>query len=343
MGGGGGGAGATGAVNPNSIATGIVYVGKESIKSLTNTAQKMGLDALLVFNVKANSKNNVVRTDTFAVLVDVASGKELFKTRVLNNVDIMKKEDKGMDMVDQAVSSLFNDIDLKYKTAPLADQLTADYITTRVAALQAERSQSALPLLSELRLYHSKGLLDDAKLLDVFTYYLRTAAPQLISGTPEERKKAIERELPKEHTRVTFVKAETPVAAPAPSAAASSSTGGTPVAVATPPAVEGSVSFSKDIVPIFVQHCKGCHVQTNAPKGGLDMNTFASIIRGGKSGAMIKPGDPAGSSLVERIKRQGRGQMPPMDPRVSAEAIEKIETWIREGAKFDGADQNAKL
>lgn len=352
MGGGGGGGGPTGANNPNSIATGITYVGNDSIKSLLSSAQKMGLDAMIVFDVKANSKAGVVRTDTFMVLVDVASGKEL-KSKTLNNVDIMKKEEKGETLVEQTVKAFFNDIDLKYKTAVLGDQLTAEYVAKRVAALQSEKAQSTLPMFAEFRLYHAKGLLDDAKLLELYSAYLRTNAPLLISGTPEERKKAIENQLPKEHTRVTFAKSDAPAAA-APAAGAAPSPAGTPaagapaagatqIAAATPAATTTTVSFTKDIAPIFVQNCKGCHVQSGQPKGGLDMNTFASIMRGGRAGAMIKPGDPSNSLLMQRLKQQGRGQMPPMGARVSDEAIGKIETWIREGATFDGADQAAKL
>ncbi|HBL43299.1 MAG TPA: hypothetical protein DDZ90_07885, partial [Planctomycetaceae bacterium] len=50
-------------------------------------------------------------------------------------------------------------------------------------------------------------------------------------------------------------------------------------------------------------------------EASLDLRTKASILKGGKSGPAIKPGDPSGSLLIKRIHA---GEMPPPRKLVSA-------------------------
>ncbi len=99
-----------------------------------------------------------------------------------------------------------------------------------------------------------------------------------------------------------------------------------------------SVSFANDIAPLLVENCSGCHVDVrNNARGGLNMTTFRQLIRGGDTGAMLKPGAAKDSLLVKKLLGTGGGnRMPQGRNPLNEKAIQLVTTWIDEGAKFDG-------
>lgn len=112
----------------------------------------------------------------------------------------------------------------------------------------------------------------------------------------------------------------------------------------TPAPTNGEVSFALHIAPLLIKNCSGCHVNANNVRGGLNMTTFANMMNGGDNGEIIKPGDGAGSLLVQKLKGMGGGQqMPVGSPPLTAANIEKFEKWINAGAKFDGAQPTDTL
>jgi mono/diheme cytochrome c family protein len=105
---------------------------------------------------------------------------------------------------------------------------------------------------------------------------------------------------------------------------------------ASAPAVS-EVSFSRDLAPVFEQ-CVGCHGDRN-PRGGINIESFSSLMRGGTNGSPVSAGNPSGSLLIEKLLGKAEGQrMPAGKPPLSAETIAKIEQWIAAGANFDGTD-----
>ncbi|PQO28273.1 c-type cytochrome domain-containing protein [Blastopirellula marina] len=103
------------------------------------------------------------------------------------------------------------------------------------------------------------------------------------------------------------------------------------------------VSFSLDVAGILASRCTNCHTGQN-PGGNLRMDSFAQFIRGGDSGAPLMPGKPQESMLVRLLKASGNERMPRNGPPLTADQIAKIETWIREGGKFDGTSaQNESM
>ncbi|MBW3596997.1 MAG: hypothetical protein KY475_06950 [Planctomycetes bacterium] len=99
-----------------------------------------------------------------------------------------------------------------------------------------------------------------------------------------------------------------------------------------------TVSFSRDIAPVLVQECANCHGYGQRPAGDLNMTTFRGLLNGGDSGPPVVPGKPAESLLVQKLKGQAGERMPLRRPPLSDELIARFETWIAEGAKFDGPD-----
>src|SRR5205814_6472261 len=57
-------------------------------------------------------------------------------------------------------------------------------------------------------------------------------------------------------------------------------------------AVSPSATFyDARVAPIFDQKCTGCH-NPEKKKGKLRLDTFENVMRGGKDGIVVKPGDP---------------------------------------------------
>ena len=105
-----------------------------------------------------------------------------------------------------------------------------------------------------------------------------------------------------------------------------------------------TVSFAKDIAPILVNHCNGCHVDAMQTRGGLNMNTFAQLFRGGDSGAVVQPGRGDASLIVKKIRGIEGDRMPSGGrPALSEKDIQLITTWIDEGATLDGGTDNQPL
>src|SRR3954463_7703656 len=89
------------------------------------------------------------------------------------------------------------------------------------------------------------------------------------------------------------------------------------------------VDFSRDIAPIFEQHCIRCHQPSNK-KGGFSLATAAEL----KSNEYVVAGDPDASYLTE-IVRAGPGEKPLMPKEgapLSMQEVSILRDWIREGA-----------
>ncbi len=105
-----------------------------------------------------------------------------------------------------------------------------------------------------------------------------------------------------------------------------------------------TVSFASDIAPLLVDNCNGCHIDAMQTRGGLRMDTFAQMLRGGDSGDVIVPGRGEQSLLVQKLRGQVGQRMPAGGrPALSEESIKLISTWIDEGATLDGASENQPL
>ena len=105
------------------------------------------------------------------------------------------------------------------------------------------------------------------------------------------------------------------------------------------PAAEATVktvSYWKQVRPIFQAHCQGCH-QPARDKGGYVMTDFARLLAGGDSGhKAIVPGQPKQSVLVESIEPvDGEAEMPKDKAPLKPEDRATIARWIAEGAVDD--------
>lgn len=115
-----------------------------------------------------------------------------------------------------------------------------------------------------------------------------------------------------------------------------------PIIIARPDGSE-TVSFKKDIAPWMVGVCLGCHQGRNA-RNGFSLATFEGIIKGGESGPALIPGDPDNSYIIDLVLRQDPVKMPAGNQtRIKRSQAKALETWVKEGATFDGGDPKAPL
>jgi len=108
---------------------------------------------------------------------------------------------------------------------------------------------------------------------------------------------------------------------------------------AAEPSPEGIEFFERKIRPLLATHCYECH-GGGASKGGLSLESQAGVLRGGVSGALIVPGKPDESLLIEVIRHQSDIKMPPRQKLPDA-AIADLTDWVRLGAPWPATDDAA--
>ncbi|GAC1630108.1 MAG: hypothetical protein NVS9B14_00280 [Candidatus Acidiferrum sp.] len=92
--------------------------------------------------------------------------------------------------------------------------------------------------------------------------------------------------------------------------------------------------YAARVAPIFEAKCTICH-NAEKGKGKLRLDSFENVMRGGKDGIVIKPGDPSHSELFRRINLAPEEKdFMPTDgkPSLTASEIKVIALWITSGA-----------
>jgi hypothetical protein len=104
---------------------------------------------------------------------------------------------------------------------------------------------------------------------------------------------------------------------------------------ALPTAVAGELSYNKDIRPILVENCFGCHGADSASRAAdlrLDVRDDAV-----ESGAIV-PGDPDSSAMLDRIFSDDAEEvMPPPHAKktLSEDQKQTLQRWIAAGAGYE--------
>ncbi len=92
--------------------------------------------------------------------------------------------------------------------------------------------------------------------------------------------------------------------------------------------------FEANIHPLLDRKCVSCHGESKS-QGGLRLDSYEQLRRGGKDGAVVIPGNPGNSLLLQRVS------LAPADPHfmpaegrppLQAGEVEAIRAWIQQGA-----------
>ena len=102
---------------------------------------------------------------------------------------------------------------------------------------------------------------------------------------------------------------------------------------------DSRLTFEGDILPILNSHCLQCHGGVHQ-KNDLDLRTHAALMKGGKSGSAVVPGESAKSLLWKKIVRD---EMPKTDNKVSDANKKLIRAWIEAGAKGKSKTREVNL
>jgi uncharacterized membrane protein len=96
----------------------------------------------------------------------------------------------------------------------------------------------------------------------------------------------------------------------------------------------GDVDFARDVMPILEKTCVECHGPDKV-KARLRMDSVAGLQKGGKSGALLKPGDPENSLMMRRVLGlDGEDQMPLDKDPLSEAQVDTLRRWIAAGAPY---------
>src|ERR1043165_7871624 len=101
--------------------------------------------------------------------------------------------------------------------------------------------------------------------------------------------------------------------------------------------VQNANVYADIIRPLFENKCYTCHNKSKK-KGGLRLDEPSFILKGGKDGKVIEPGNADASDMIKRLllPRNDENHMPPKEkPQLKENEIELIHWWIATGASFD--------
>jgi mono/diheme cytochrome c family protein len=94
---------------------------------------------------------------------------------------------------------------------------------------------------------------------------------------------------------------------------------------------------ARQVYEIFKSKCLECHGESR--KGGLDLRTHETLIKGGASGRVVIPHEPQKSRLFLLVSHADPDDvMPQKGPKLADEDIEAIRQWIADGASLEAVE-----
>jgi len=95
---------------------------------------------------------------------------------------------------------------------------------------------------------------------------------------------------------------------------------------------EQATFFESKIRPLLANHCYECHGGAES-KGGLKLDSLASMLKGNAHGPALVVGDPEKSALLKAVHYDGAIKMPPSG-KLRPEEIAALSAWIKMGAPW---------
>src|SRR5258708_28174227 len=109
------------------------------------------------------------------------------------------------------------------------------------------------------------------------------------------------------------------------------STPGTPAAQPAPgSAAESADFFEARGGPVLVSNCYDCH--TDTLMGGLRLDSREALLKGGRSGPAVVPGDPDKSLLMQAVRQTSEKLKMPKGGHLRPDEIEVLTEWVKAGA-----------
>jgi mono/diheme cytochrome c family protein len=106
-------------------------------------------------------------------------------------------------------------------------------------------------------------------------------------------------------------------------------------AIAATTAPAGPEFFENRIRPILATNCFSCHTSTHL--GDLRLDSRDAMLKGGKSGSALIPGDPDKSLLIQAVRQTNPKLKMPMGGRLKDNEVEDLVAWVKAGAVWPAA------
>jgi WD40 repeat protein len=93
------------------------------------------------------------------------------------------------------------------------------------------------------------------------------------------------------------------------------------------------ITFDDQVAAIFKRHCLQCHGDSKQ-KAGLDLSSFASVIKGSTGGPVVVAGRSSASRIIQAITAEDPAErMPPENDPLPRDQVATIKAWIDTGLK----------
>lgn len=98
-----------------------------------------------------------------------------------------------------------------------------------------------------------------------------------------------------------------------------------------PPPAQKKIDFTQDIKPLLESSCIKCHAH-GQKKGGFQIDSHESFLKGGETGPAVLPGKSGESYLIHLVSGFDPDKiMPQKGPRLTANQIALLRAWIDQG------------
>jgi hypothetical protein len=97
-----------------------------------------------------------------------------------------------------------------------------------------------------------------------------------------------------------------------------------------PSAPQSSDFFEANVRPVLAANCYDCHA--DGQMGGLRLDSREGLLKGGRSGPAVVPGDPDKSLLIQAVRQTSEKLKMPKGGRLKPGEIEALSDWVRAGA-----------
>src|SRR3954466_10238608 len=89
--------------------------------------------------------------------------------------------------------------------------------------------------------------------------------------------------------------------------------------------------FETRVRPVLAANCYDCH--SDERMGGLRVDSREALLKGGRTGPAIVPGDPDKSLLIEAVRQTGKLKMP-KGGQLTPDEVAVLAEWVKAGAPW---------
>jgi mono/diheme cytochrome c family protein len=105
-----------------------------------------------------------------------------------------------------------------------------------------------------------------------------------------------------------------------------------PAAAQAPAAASSPEFFEASVRPILAANCYDCH--GDGRMGGLRLDSREALLKGGRSGPALVPGDPDKSLIIQAVQHTSEKLKMPKGGRLRPDEIAALTEWVRAGAPW---------